>query len=128
QLSIDKGDWEESLALAKQTAERFPTAKEQEKIAETMVPVVEKPFVIGFGENRFHEVQRRLHELEELFPLSKAFEPVRQKLREPAEGLLKLAERAKKNGSLAEARKLLEEAEEIYPTLPDLHDLRQQVE
>jgi ABC-type transport system substrate-binding protein len=127
-LSVDKGDWDEALAMAKQTAERFPTGDEQKKIAETMVPLVEQAMEVGRGENRFREVQRRLHELEELFPLSKAFEPVRNKLSTPAEELLKQARQLKDNGRLAEARKFLDQAEEIYPTLPGLHELRQAVE
>ena len=57
QLSIDKGDWNESLALAKQTAERFPTGDEQKKIAEAMVPLLEQGLAPGFGANRFQLVQ-----------------------------------------------------------------------
>src|SRR5262245_24634457 len=128
QLSIDKGDWDESLAAAKQTAERFPAATEQEKIAKAMVPLVEKALAPGFGEGRFREVQRRMRELEDLFPLSKAFEPVRKKLTEPAEALLKEAKELKENKRLDEARKRLQQAEEIYPNLPGLRDFRMEIE
>ncbi|MBI1915468.1 MAG: hypothetical protein HYS12_12140 [Planctomycetes bacterium] len=127
QLSINKGDWDESLALAKQTAERFPKGDEERKIAEAMVPLVEQA-LNSVGENRFREGQRRLHELEQRFPLSKAFEPVRKQLSDQAESLLKEAQELKKNGRLVEARARLEQAEEIYPTLPGLRDLRQEVE
>src|SRR5262249_3008369 len=67
-VSIEKGDWDESLALAKQTAERFPTGDEQKKIAEAMVPMLEQTLAVGGGEKRFQLAQRRMRELEELFP------------------------------------------------------------
>ena len=62
-----------------------------------MVPLVEKALA-GLDPKRFREAQRRLRELENLFPLSKVFEPVRKKLKEPAEYLLRQAQDLKTGG------------------------------
>jgi peptide/nickel transport system substrate-binding protein len=126
-LAIDEGNWDDAFARARAVAGRFPDPKDQAEIAKRTAVLVEKA-LNTIGEGKFKEVQRRLREFEEQFPGSKATEPVRRKLSDEAGKLLAAASRAKKNGRADEARQLIRQAEEIYPSLPGLRDLRLEVE
>jgi peptide/nickel transport system substrate-binding protein len=126
-LAIDEGNWDAAFAQAKAVAGRFPDPKDQVAIAKRTAVLVEKA-LDSVAEGRFKEVQRRLREFEDQFPGSKATEPVRKKLSDLAGALLARAEQAKKHGRPDEARQLIRQAEEIYPSLPGLRDLRLEVE
>ena len=126
--SIEKGNWDEAFALARQTASRFSGPEEQKKVAELAATLVSKALEIGGGEDRHKEVQRRLREFEEQFPGSKATAPIRKALSTQAQALFDRAAVAKKNKRLDEARQLLRQAEEIYPYLPGLRELKLEIE
>lgn len=128
---VDKGDWEQALAVGRQAAARFPFEKDQARIAEAMSGLVQKALALGRGgtsEEKYAEVRRRLAALEREFPASRATDPLREQLVKDATKYLKEAEELFNNKRLKEARRPLEQAEEIYPSLPGLRELRQKLD
>ena len=126
-LAIDEGNWDDAFARARAVAGRFPAPEDQQEIAKRTAVLVKKALE-GVREDRFKEVQRRLRVFEEQFPGSKATEPIRKALRAQAQKLLDRAAELQKQKRPDAARQLIRQAEEVYPSLPGLRDLRLEVE
>ena len=126
-LAIDEGNWDDAFARARAVADRFRDPKDQEEIAKRTAILVKKALE-GIREDKYKEVQRRLRVFEEQFPGSKATEPIRKNLSAEAQKLLTQATAMQKQKRPDEARRLIRQAEEIYPALPGLRDLRLEVE
>ena len=112
---------------AKQAADRFPALDDQKAIA-AKVGVLIARALDGAADNRFREVQRRLRAFEEQFPNSEASRPIRQALSQQAEPHLRRARALQKMNQLDEAKRELKLAEEIYPYLTGVRDLRLDIE
>jgi len=124
QLIVEKGDWDEALALASQLSERFPGADDQRRIAKPLGTLVEQKLrgVTTNDTKKYEEVQRQLKSIADLFPLSDSTEGVAKALYDQADNLVREA-RASREKDPEKAARLVQQAEEICPQYPGIHGL-----
>jgi ABC-type transport system substrate-binding protein len=112
-------NWSAAFALATRLAEVYPNEKGvQVEVARFLAASADQ----SIQAQDYREARRRLLLLEAQFPNSEEMEPVRERLRSAALEKKQAAEKLAKENKIKEAAALLQEAEDIYPQLPGLHD------
>src|SRR5262249_28675898 len=117
-------DWQAALKLVVTLSDAYKGQNDvQESLAHELAEIAEQPL----ASNDYREAGRRLGVAENLFRNSTAVEAVRVRLRKRAEDLKSQAEELQRNGDTKEAFARLKTAQEIYPDLPGLSDVMNQL-
>ncbi len=128
-ILVDRGNWDEALALAKQAAQRFPTRDDHKVIAQPLAKLVEQVLRSPLADDdKYREVQKRLRAIDEEFPNCDATESISKTLREQADKLMAQARGLALQKKLKEAAVLARQAEDIYPHLAGVRAFRLDVE
>ncbi|HEY7328749.1 MAG TPA: ABC transporter substrate-binding protein [Gemmataceae bacterium] len=122
--------WEQVLDLTHRVAKSYGTT--DERIFQPVAEMIQSALNSAVAtEEQKRETFKRLHELEMEFPDNRAFQPLSNMLRTRAKDLLDTAERLAKDKEdaqkLQRARELLAQADETWPQLPGLGELRAQI-
>jgi ABC-type transport system substrate-binding protein len=128
-------DWNTAFALATRLADSFPGDTDQRKIAPHIVDLLrqalaENQLKLTINAGQLREAHRRLRGLMERLPDDPQVKALRAQLEKQAQKLYDAAQDIAKSGKpadLARAQELLREAEELYPALEGLRNLRAEV-
>ncbi len=120
-------DWDQAFALTRRLAAAYTSPEDQKQIALPLADLLQKAMNSpGLrSELQVRSVRERLRLLTEQFPDNAAIKPIADRLKAQARELL---DRAQKLGEdpnkREEAQELLKQAEETWPRLEGLRDLR----
>jgi len=114
-------DWDAAFALTKRLAATYHGEQDRERIATPLTELVKALFQKASSEEQKAEARRKSLQLADLFPRSQVLAPVTDALHEQAKALLAEAKEEKNPERMG---RLLNEAAEAWPTLPDLRAFR----
>jgi ABC-type transport system substrate-binding protein len=115
---VRAGKWDEAFDLTKRLATSYHAPKDQERIAQPLSDLAQKVLATPFDEKGQAEARRTLRRLQELFPDNRVVQTAADQLRTQAQHLLDAAREEPNKDVKA---RLLNEAKEAWPTLPELH-------
>jgi ABC-type oligopeptide transport system substrate-binding subunit len=127
QVLTESKDWDRVLALTRRLASSYTTNADRERIARPIADMLNSALKSDTtSEEGKQQARKRLHELELEFPDNPVFRPLSAGLRANAESLVKKAREldTKDPEQLRRAKVLLQQAEEIWPQLPELRAFR----
>jgi ABC-type transport system substrate-binding protein len=116
------GNWEGAFALAGRLAKTYPAAADQERIAEPLAALVQRTMgELAIDDAKKREAVRRLRQLEDRFPDSRAVKPVAEALHKQADDLFKRAKKIyDERPDDREVDALLQRVRETWPGMPEL--------
>ena len=128
-LVTEASDWETAFTLASRLADTFPGETEQQVIAPLILDMVQKALAAKQGPSinttQLRDIHVRLRALTEQFPSNLQMQKLKQSLKSQAEKLLAEAvalEKSTNKKDLALAQEKLNQAAELWPTLPGLEN------
>ncbi len=128
-LVTEAADWESAFTLASRLADTFPSETEQQVIAPLILEMVQKALKAKSGPSinttQLRDIHLRLRALTEQFPGNQQMQKLKQSLRIQAEKLLAEAtvlEKSTNKKDLESAQEKLNQAAELWPTLPGLEN------
>ncbi len=128
-LVTEASDWETAFTLASRLADTFPGETEQQVIAPLILDMVQKALAAKQGPSinttQLRDIHVRLRALTEQFPNNLQMQKLKQSLKSQAEKLLAEAvalEKSTNKKDLALAQEKLNQAAELWPTLPGLEN------
>lgn len=125
---VDASDWDAAFALTARLAGTYPGLEEQKVISKPVGRLLKQALNKGiYTDDKLREIRQRLRQLEEQFPNSEAVRPITESLKSQAENLRDEAIKLKLS-DVPRAQALLRQAEDTYPHLPGLRDLRLELE
>jgi ABC-type transport system substrate-binding protein len=113
----DARDWDGATAYARTLALAYRDPDERAPIAAPLVRMIQDGLPGGAKDEDLRQARDRFRVLEDVFPGSQAIQPIARGLRAEAKRLLDEAKGLKDNSA---ARKRMDLAAEICPTLPEL--------
>ncbi len=118
----DPPNWDAAFALTKRLAATYHGEQDRERIAAPLTGLVKQALLQKSASDEQKELARRRSlRLADLFPRSQAIAPVTDALHEQAKVLF---DEAKQEKNPERMGRLLNEAEEAWPALPDLRAFR----
>lgn len=123
-------DWDAALNMGRQLAENFTLKEDRRKIAKPLADLLREALEspLARQQDKVREVRQKLAEVEMQLPNDESIRAVSASLKRKAELLLVEANRAVDiNKDYAKAQDLLALAEDYYPQLPGLRELRQKI-
>ena len=115
-------NWEGAAELGRDFAERYQNPDDRSEIARVLVGFIVKSLDRGDGDTRYKVARDRLRTVEQLFPNARASKQVANTLEGRAKSLFAEATKLREAKKTKEALELLQLAEDIWPSLPDLRD------
>ncbi len=112
------GDWDGATAYARSLVQAYRGPEERAPIAGPLVGMIQDGLPLGASDEQLRKGRDRFRQLEVIFGGSQALQPIASGLRTQAMRLLEEAKTYKDKPQ--EARKRVELAAEICPSLPDL--------
>lgn len=120
--------WDEAFKLSKRLLETYPGTDEKARIARSLAELLKKSLAdTTASRGQLREAYTRLRDMQHEFPDNKTIAEVADGLRQRAAELARKAREVEKDDKKA-ALALLQQAEEIWPNLTGLRDLRVRVE
>jgi ABC-type transport system substrate-binding protein len=113
----DAGDWDAAVAYARTLVQAYREPEERGPIAAPLARTIQDGLPGGATDEQLRKARDRFRQLEDVFGGGQAVQPVARGLREQAKRLL---EEAKLLQDKSEARKRMDLAAEICPSLPEL--------
>lgn len=121
-------DWNRVLDLTHRLAKTYGNDTQRERILQPVVDMIYSALndPTATEESR-NDVRKRLHELEMEFPDNPALQRLSEPRRKVAQSLLEQAQELVKSKKDKRAREVLDQAEQTWPHLPGLRELKTQL-
>jgi ABC-type oligopeptide transport system substrate-binding subunit len=124
-ILVGNKSWDAGLDLARRIAETFPSKEEQDTFGPVIGDLLKKALADSdYTQDRWTDIRKRLRALQDIFPESRALEPIADSLKAQASVLFERGKQLLKEDKKAEALIVLKQADELWPDLKGLRELK----
>jgi ABC-type oligopeptide transport system substrate-binding subunit len=119
-------DWDQAFALGRRLYDSYNDPADKAKIARPLAELLKRAVTdLSANDEKLREARQRLQQFQQQFGDRPEVAAVGNSLKEQAESLFEQAKRlAGDKATLTQAQELLKQAEETWPNLPGLRELR----